>query len=504
MPRIVAAADRHSRLILGAFSIAYLMAMIYFAPRRPMWIDEYITFYLSRLSLPDIRSSLLTGADSHPPAFFYLTHASMKLFGVGVVALRLPAILGFLLMTVCVFRFVATRSSRIVALAAAAVLFTTRATTYAMEGRGYGMLMGLTALALLCWQKTEKSPRRSLWSVALGLVLIAGTLCHYFGSLVVVPLAVGELVRTVERRRISWPTWAAFLAPILPLLYSVPYIRASRSYAAHHGLLNSEFDYFSFVLRDGHALLLILLVAVAAATLFFRSRNDSHRVSAFPLPEIAVVATALILPVAYFGASRILHLPFADRYVLSGAIAVSLLVAIVIDAIPRRETVAALTLAGLVVWAGGNYLLRAKSSVPGEAEIPFVQEHSHASIPIVAADLDTFFRLNQTNPQLAGRIVYLTNPSLSLRYLGNDTSDRILVDLRPYLPLHSESFCSFLAANPAFEVYGPVDPHTNWVMRALLDRDFHAELLGVNDQRMLLFVHANHSPAGCGVGISDN
>ena len=158
--RAVGVAERHTLPLLGAFSGVYLALMLHFAPRRPMWIDEYLTFYLARLPLPDLWSALSTGAESHPPTFLLLTGASMKLFGSDLFGLRLPAILGFLLAELCLFQFARRRSSFLVATIPMLVQFTTRATSYAMEARGYGLLLGFTALALVCWQAATGKRRR--------------------------------------------------------------------------------------------------------------------------------------------------------------------------------------------------------------------------------------------------------------------------------------------------------------------------------------------------------
>src|SRR5262249_18600551 len=171
--RLAATAERRTLLILASFSIGYLVLMAYFAPRRTMWIDEFLTFYLSPLPWQEMKQALLTGADQHPPSFLALTHLSMKLFGSGPLGLRMPAIVGILLMELCVFWFVARRTSRLVAFTAMLVPFTTRATSYAMEGRAYGLLLGLTALSLVCWQAACGSRRRRIAADRLSLALSA-------------------------------------------------------------------------------------------------------------------------------------------------------------------------------------------------------------------------------------------------------------------------------------------------------------------------------------------
>src|SRR5262245_21872418 len=107
LDRLAAIAAKRTLLILAIFSIGYLSLMSYFAPRRAMWIDEVLTFYESPLPCPEMKKALLTGADQHPPTFLALTNASMKLFGAGPLGLRAPAIVGVLLMELCVFWIVA-------------------------------------------------------------------------------------------------------------------------------------------------------------------------------------------------------------------------------------------------------------------------------------------------------------------------------------------------------------------------------------------------------------
>jgi hypothetical protein len=499
--RLATIAERWTLPALALFSIGYLVLMIRFAPRRTMWIDEYLTLYLSRLSLPEMWKALLTGAESHPPTFLALTQFSTKLCGAGPLGLRLPAILGILLMELCVFRFVARQTSRLVAFTAMLVPFTTRATSYALEARGYGLLLGLTALALVCWQEACDGRRRGLASIGLAVTLAAATACHYFGALVVLPLAAAEAVRTIGTRRIAWGIWMAFAAPALPLALFLPLIRASRSYTTHHGLLNAEFQYYSFLLRDGHALLLVVLAAIAVYALMRRpdevvpprSSDDGFR-----LHEAVAIGGFLLLPVVVYVTARTLHMPFADRYVLCGAIAVSALVAMVIDAMPDRNAVAVLVLAGLAVWAGSSYVFRATRGPVSEPDDRYIALHGKPGLPVAVSDIDTLSRMqNSASPELAGRLVYLTDRDLAFRYLGHDTADRIMEDLRPWMPLHSEPFCRFAASTPEFLVYGPVDAFMNWLSRALVDDTVTLQVLGLNQDRWLVAVRRTGASPFC-------
>src|SRR5262249_49593822 len=95
---------------LLAFTLAYFIIHLLLASRKLMWDDEFFTLYISRTgSYAEIVRALMTGADQHPPFFYWVTHLSFALFGINHIALRLPAIVGMWVMSVFVFCFVARR-----------------------------------------------------------------------------------------------------------------------------------------------------------------------------------------------------------------------------------------------------------------------------------------------------------------------------------------------------------------------------------------------------------
>ena len=65
--------------------------------------------------------------------------------------------LGYLLMSVCVFGFVVRRASRLYGLVAVLLPIATIAHGYAYEARAYGLVLGFSAAALLCWQRSAEA-----------------------------------------------------------------------------------------------------------------------------------------------------------------------------------------------------------------------------------------------------------------------------------------------------------------------------------------------------------
>ena len=93
---------------LISFSILFISVTSLHALSKPLWYDELFTLYMSRLpSMEAIWSALKDGADLNPPLLYMATRTTHALLGDGPVATRLPALLGFLIMLLCLFFFVA-------------------------------------------------------------------------------------------------------------------------------------------------------------------------------------------------------------------------------------------------------------------------------------------------------------------------------------------------------------------------------------------------------------
>ena len=110
------------------------------------------------------------------------------------LALRLPATLGYCAMVLCLMAFCRRRLPAVYAFVAA--LFACDALLFnSTEGRGYGIVLGCAAGALLCWQMAAEGRRRALTVTLLAFCLALMTALHYYAIFFPVPLAVAEIVR---------------------------------------------------------------------------------------------------------------------------------------------------------------------------------------------------------------------------------------------------------------------------------------------------------------------
>ena len=237
---------------LAAFSAVYLAATSILATRRPAWNDEEYTFYFASVGgVADLWRALQTGADQAPPLSYLLARGSLDVFGDGRFALRLPQILAFLVFSVAMYTFVARRTNRLYGFIAMVVPTLTVAYYYASEARAYGLVLAFGAVALVCWQAATDGTRRRLALVGLAVALALATSSHYYAVLLLVPLALGELTRSLARRRIDAWIWLALGAGLVPLAGFVQLVRASKGYSADFWGRPSWSDalrFFSFLL----------------------------------------------------------------------------------------------------------------------------------------------------------------------------------------------------------------------------------------------------------------
>src|SRR6516162_7481945 len=92
----------------AGMAATYLGATCLLAARKPLWFDELFTWHISRTpTLADLWQTLAQGFDPNPPLAYVLSRWSQSVLGDSPVALRMPSILGFAVMCVCLYRFVA-------------------------------------------------------------------------------------------------------------------------------------------------------------------------------------------------------------------------------------------------------------------------------------------------------------------------------------------------------------------------------------------------------------
>jgi hypothetical protein len=319
--------------------IAFLLiSALYFADTllraslKTFWYDELVTVYLCRLpSFAATWSAVLRGADLNPPLFYLLTRWSQHLFGEGLIATRLPEILGFWLFAICVYLFVARRLGRLRGAIAGLFPVFTLAHYYAYEARPHGIILGCFGLMMLCWQRAREGKNVYLWVVGLWLSYLAALLIHVYAVYLLIPFLIAEAISIAKRQRPHLGIVAALLlAPpcVIPLyLRLYGNFRSGGFTGMHIHLYELVQQYFVLVLGPALPLLLLLLLFLAwkgPAADTFSAHAGRLSLSA---DELALAFGLAVLPAIGVIGIKISHAYYFDRYFLAATAGYALLLA---------------------------------------------------------------------------------------------------------------------------------------------------------------------------------
>lgn len=163
---------------------------------QSIWLDESSTIHLVDRGFGGMLSHLSSG-ESTPPVYYILVWAWTKVFGASPFAFRsLSALAGTALVPV-VYLAGKRISPRVGLWAAALAAVNPGMYYYSQEARAYSLLILLTAVAFVFFQRALQTPTRrelALWSLASILALLT----HYFAVFLFIPEAV------VLLRRLGW------------------------------------------------------------------------------------------------------------------------------------------------------------------------------------------------------------------------------------------------------------------------------------------------------------
>jgi len=468
------------------------------ATRKQFWNDELFTYYISALdTFPRIWAALLTAVDQNPPLFYWFTHRVTEATGQNLIGLRLPAMLGFWLAAVCMIAFVSRHLPAVYGLLAALILLTSRAYWFAYEARPYGMVLGLAAAALLCWQRADDL-RTLWWSLGLAASLGLAVSMHYYGVLLFVPLVIAEAFRSWVNKRLNWPVWLAFAAAASCLLLYLPLIRSARSYSGTFWSKPRWDSLIGFLMTFASPAIPpllggALLWAVFANKKTARTSADAPGRWSFPSFElVAVLGLSGIVPLAIL-IGKFVTGAFVLRYALAGVLGVTfLLVWMLAWAFDKRSTPATV----LALLFSCAFLIR---MVPGVGATNGISGYNHSGViqvlehgvpndlPIAVADPMLFFELFHQSPaELRSRLFYAADPKIAIRRVGTDTMERALTDVRTIASLPVKPFASVVNSSQKFLIIGYPAVSFGWLVEELTALHVPMSVVGSLGQGLIL------------------
>src|SRR5450631_2074561 len=163
--------ERHKYAVLVLLTVVYAIGAVLQARGKPLWYDEIITTFAA--SAPDAAATwkVAQQTDINPPLPHLLMHFTMKWVANQEVGARIPAMAGFWIFSLCLYRFTIRRAGILYALPALLLPMVTGAYGYALEARAYGLVLGFCGLALAGWQAAADGDKRPL-----ALAVLAGSL----------------------------------------------------------------------------------------------------------------------------------------------------------------------------------------------------------------------------------------------------------------------------------------------------------------------------------------
>jgi len=467
--------DKRTLWVLTGFSSFYFLITCAIASKRMLWNDELFTLYISRLGgLSDILAALSTGADQNPPSFYLLTQGVLKWLGEIQLAIRLPEVAGVLVMSLCLYRFVSKRFSSLYGMVAMVFPLITIAYEYAYEARPYGLVLGFSGLALLCWQEAIESPKRFWWLIGLAASGASATASHYYAVFLLIPLGGGEIVRSIMRQRIDFPIWASLGGIIIPLALFFPIILEASGYS-HHFWARPEWHlilgfYYSLMIPAiGPILATLIAYSLWPENELTKAQSSSPPSLMFPWHEMAAAIGFVAIPVVAVVLGKLVIGAFTFRYALPAVIGLSILWAIAMYRIDRGRAIlgTCFTLFACIWFmmaAVAQFKHQTVMMTSWSKNYDFLQSNVDATLPIVAADLHTFMTVSHYAPSsVSSRIVYLADPQASLRYLGHDTVDRGILDLKPWFQVAVEEYETYIGSHERFLVFLEVQGERNWL-----------------------------------------
>jgi 4-amino-4-deoxy-L-arabinose transferase-like glycosyltransferase len=425
----------------------------------------------------------------------------MQVLGANAFAQRLPALAGFLLMQICLFFFVRNLVGDRAGLVAAAFPALTATLFYAVEGRPYGLMLGLYALAFCCWQVASRRETARGWAlVGLAFAIAATINAHYFGVLLLVPICSAELWRTLARRKFDWPMCLAIAAGMAGFFASRPFLQAAADFKKNYynagsvGLhditraYRSIFvDYTQLSIPLQH-LWMIALIAFAVALLWGCWRAARGADAQIPSAEWVLILALAALPFCGFLLARFVTHSIEVRYVLGAVVALAAMLAIAVSPWLQRDAVFTITLAvlGLGIIAGGALRIHAEQRKTSArlTSLVFPEEVKAALLAnpdgrLYIQDMGAFEedRFYEPDPDIRARMTLVYSADEELRWNRHDTMALTASHLQHFTTLPIVSYES-LRAQPGDHIFELFHTGWDWTDQAFAQDGAHLHPLG--------------------------
>jgi mannosyltransferase len=302
---------------------------------QSFWFDE--AFTPVHVLHPSIVATMETMAhtENTPPLWYVIVWAWTRVFGTGVVAMRLVSALAGIALVAVVYEIARELAGRRVAVIAGAIAAASPLLVwYSQEARAYELYTLTAALSVLCFIRAEREPsarRMAAFALAGCLALLS----HYFAVFLLVPMSLW-LLRRRERWRLAVPAVGAIAVvgvALIPLVLSQggkgtqwigQWALSSRVEAIPQYYLTG---YSGAPLGHGVELLVALPLIAGALYGLWRGLRGSERPAAASMLALAACGVLIPIVLALGGADYM-----APRNLIGAMVPVTILLAVLIGA----------------------------------------------------------------------------------------------------------------------------------------------------------------------------
>jgi hypothetical protein len=440
--RAEAFCDRHGPFLFFLAVAIFSVFALYQSSRKPLWFDELLG--LSAASAPrlrDIFAALARPVDINPPLYHLIDRLCLDLFGRSAFAARLPAFAGMLVFFWSLYTFISRRLSRVWGVLAVLVAICMPVSAYAWEGRPYGLLLGITGVAMVSWQRwIGNRDHKSLAIFTVACFFLP--LTHYYAVLIPASFVLAALIHGALQKRMDMPLiLAGALAPAVALFLVRGLIHPQRAILTN---MHSKGSIASFAY--GMTPLTVppwaICLTLGLLTIGFWIGKDSSALTLKPVPgfrdaEWILAWILMFLPVTGAIATVATHV-YIPRYFMA-CLAGFVILFCHVTAYIRSQCrgVAFLLICAMVavfVFEDVGHAVEKRHQPPRLAWVPALV--SQTGKPVIFMDAKDYLQAWDMFPASRGSLYYAAEPELADRLTGTDTDDKLMIALAETEPHH--------------------------------------------------------------------
>jgi mannosyltransferase len=350
--------------VAAAVAVTLLAAILRFwnIGSDALWMDEAASWRQASFGFMDMLRE--TAWDNYPPVHNVALFVSMRLFGDGEAAIRLPSVVFGILTVPAIFLAARELFGRLAGVVAALLVATAQFQIhYSHEARMYSAFALFAALSLYFMLLQLRRPSR-LTAIAFVLATATMLYTHFYSLLTLaaegVFIAGLLLFRRAAFRR--WVRWFALFA-LATALY-LPWVRflvrqtlhVQKGFWTHEPTVEETLEYFRTFAGSTNLVLAELALVLVALILVLRPpRLDLPTAPASGIAlhygeRVALMALWILLPILLaFGLSFALEPFLVLRYVIAASLAWYILAAAGFAIVGRENLPAAVVLAVIFV-----------------------------------------------------------------------------------------------------------------------------------------------------------